>query len=294
MPSNHQRAREALGARLRELRRASGLNGKQFAAKLGWYGASRVSKLELGQQTPSEEDLIAWTTACNSLDVLAELRVQLNAIETLYTELRRQLFAGVHTRQRELVELEAETTIFRGFVCSAIPGLLQTPEYARNIFERLAALHRVPAEVDEAVRLRMQRQEILHRTGKKFHIVLTEAVLHYSITSSEIMINQLEKLLVTSTLQNIRLGVIPFTTPIGEIPWHGFWIDDERLITVETFAAELQLTQPSDIELYTKVFNQMAQSAVYDDPARRLISHIARTLPPHVNTSEPEGLRLIV
>jgi transcriptional regulator with XRE-family HTH domain len=70
LSSNLQQAREALGARLRELRRTSGLNGKQFAAKLGWYGASRVFKLELGQQTPSDQDLIEWTTACNTPEAL--------------------------------------------------------------------------------------------------------------------------------------------------------------------------------------------------------------------------------
>lgn len=278
MSSNHQQAREALGARLRELRRMTGLNGKQFAAKLGWYGASRVSKLELGQQTPSDQDLISWTTACDAPDALAELRIQLNAVESLYTEFRRQLYAGVHVRQRELLDLEAETTIFRGFVCAAIPGLLQTPEYARHIFEKIAALNRVPPEIDEAVHLRMQRQEILYGTGKEFHIVMTEAVLRYSITPPEIMLRQLEKLLVTSTLRNVRLGIIPFAKSIDEIPWHGFWIDDDRLVTVETFAAELRLTHPSEIELYNRTFDRMAQNALYDDQARHIILHTNQTL----------------
>jgi transcriptional regulator with XRE-family HTH domain len=180
LSSNHQRALEALGARLRELRRTSGLNGKQFAAKLGWYGASRVSKLELGQQTPSEQDLVEWTTACNAPEALAELRIQLNAIETLYTEWRRQLYAGIHVRQREILELESEATAFREFVAAMVPGMLQTPDYARSLFERFSAQDRVPPTIDEAVRLRMQRQEALHR-GKHFHFVLTEAVLRYTM-----------------------------------------------------------------------------------------------------------------
>jgi transcriptional regulator with XRE-family HTH domain len=285
LSSNLQQAREALGARLRELRRASGLNGKQFAAKLGWYGASRVSKLELGQQTPSDQDLVAWITACNAPEALAELRIQLNAVETFYSEWKRRLFTGIHARQRELVELNAETTAFRVFDCGALPGLLQTSDYARSGFENDAALLRVPPKVDEAVLLRIRMQELLHIPGKRFHFVLTEAALRYELAPREVMLGQLDKLLVATALRNVRLGIIPFGVPLGPAPQHGFWIYDERLVLVETFAAELRLTQPGEIDLYVRVFDQMAKAAVYGDQARRLISHIARTLPPPADTS---------
>jgi transcriptional regulator with XRE-family HTH domain len=42
---DYQQAREALGARLRELRTETGLNGKGFAGRLGWQ-RSKVSRLE--------------------------------------------------------------------------------------------------------------------------------------------------------------------------------------------------------------------------------------------------------
>jgi len=60
--SNIQQAREALGTHLRALRRAAGLNGKELAEQMAWT-ASKVSKLELGQQTPTTADLIAWARA---------------------------------------------------------------------------------------------------------------------------------------------------------------------------------------------------------------------------------------
>jgi len=52
LQSNIQQAREALGSHLRQLRRTTGLTGKAFAERLGWL-PSKVSKLELGQQTPA-------------------------------------------------------------------------------------------------------------------------------------------------------------------------------------------------------------------------------------------------
>jgi hypothetical protein len=79
--------------------------------------------------------------------------------------------------------LEAGTTTQRGFMPATIPGLLQTPEYARHVFEQLAvSSDGRPPTVEEAVRLRMRRQEVLRVPGKRFHILLTEAPLHYSTT----------------------------------------------------------------------------------------------------------------
>jgi transcriptional regulator with XRE-family HTH domain len=280
LSSNHQQAREALGARLRELRRTSGLNGKQFAAKLGWYGASRISKLELGQQIPSDQDLVEWTTACNAPEALAELRIKLNAVDTLYTEWRRQLYAGVHVRQREILELESEAAEIREFAAAMVPGMLQTPEYARSLFERFAAQGRVRATIDEAVQLRMQRQEALHTSGRHFHFVLTEAVLRYTIVASDIMLGQLEKLMVASTLRNVKLGIVPFGTLLPADARHGFWMTDDRLVIVETYAGELRLTDPGDIAVYERIFDQMASVSDYGDLARRLLSHVTRTLPP--------------
>jgi transcriptional regulator with XRE-family HTH domain len=265
---------------MRELRRASGLNGKQLATKLGWYGASRVSKLELGQQTPSHEDLLAWSTACNAPEALAELRIQLNAVETFYTAWRRQLYAGVHARQTGIIELITEATTLRAFECSVVPGPLQTPEYARRIFEGFATQQRVPPELDEAVRLRIHTQDLLHTPSKSFHFVITEGALHYAVASPDVILSQLDKLLVATTLRNVQLGVIPFPASLENVPQHGFWILDDRLVLVETYAAELRLTERAEVSLHERIFSQMAKSAIYGDQARRLISHIARTLVP--------------
>jgi len=279
MSSNLQQAREALGGRLRELRRTTGLNGKEFAVKLGWYGASRVSKLELGQQAPSDQDLVQWTAACEVPEALTELRVQLNAVETFYSEWKRQLYAGVHVRQRELVDMSAHTNRLRIFECSTVPGILQTPDYARCRFEFDSSLHRVKPEVDDAVRLRMQMQDLLHISGRSFHVVLTETALRQVMGPPEVMLGQLDKLLLATALRNLRFGVIPFSNRLDVGARHGFWILDSRLVLVETFGAELRLTQPGEIELYSQIFGQLDDAAVYGDQARRLITHVSRSLP---------------
>ena len=54
--SSFQRAREALGIKLRELRRDARLTGRQLAERNGWH-PSKISKIEGGKQTPVEADL---------------------------------------------------------------------------------------------------------------------------------------------------------------------------------------------------------------------------------------------
>lgn len=58
-----QRAR--LGDRLRELRAARFRSGAAMARHLDWF-QTRVSKLELGAQLPSDEDLDAWVAATDA------------------------------------------------------------------------------------------------------------------------------------------------------------------------------------------------------------------------------------
>src|SRR3954454_16108614 len=75
----HQ-AREALGKRLRDLRRDAGLTGRGLAILAGWH-SSKVSKVEYGKQSPSEEDIRVWCRLCHAEDQSADLIVTVRDIE---------------------------------------------------------------------------------------------------------------------------------------------------------------------------------------------------------------------
>jgi hypothetical protein len=57
-------------------------------------------------------------------------------------------------------------------------------------------------------------------------------------------------------------------------PWHAFWLRDQRRVTVETFSAELNLSQPQEIELYASIFEKMAAIASYGRTARAIITRV--------------------
>jgi transcriptional regulator with XRE-family HTH domain len=265
--SSFQRAREALGIRLRELRRDAQLTGKQLAERNSWH-PSKVSKIEGGKQTPVEADLRAWARSCGQPQMAPELITSLRTLESHYVEHRRLFSTGMSAQQRAFSELEEETTLVRNFENVFVPGLLQTPEYARYRLAEGVEYDGAPDDLDEAVGVRMQREQVLYRSGKRFHFVITEAVLRYRLCPAEVMLGQLDRLVTLSTMPTIRFGVIPFEAKLPLAPVHGFWLMDERVVVVENFTASQNLTQVSEVSAYVRIFEQFASAARYDSEAR--------------------------
>jgi transcriptional regulator with XRE-family HTH domain len=279
--SNVHEARAALGKRLRELRQAAGYSGRQLAESLSWP-PSKVSKLENGRQTPSDDDIRAWTRATNSEGETEGLLASLHTLEVQHAEWQRILRTGLKPRQQEHIEWDQKTRLFRVFEATVIPGLLQTAEYARARFAEGIRRLKVPNDINEAVAARVQRQEILYRPDKRFHFVLTEAALRFRLCPPEVMLGQLDRLVSFSQLPNVRLGIIGFETQYATSPWHGFWMYDSERVLVETFSAALDLRQPQEIELYGNTFEQLAAVASYARSARAIINRVIDDLAPGV------------
>jgi transcriptional regulator with XRE-family HTH domain len=270
--SNVHEARIALGNRLRELRKQAGLSGRELAESLSWQ-ASKISKIENGRQTPSDDDIQAWTQATGSTSETDGLLASLHTLEVQHAEWQRVLrTGGIRPRQNALAELDQQTRLFRVFEATVIPGLLQTSEYARARFAEAIRIFKLTNDVNEAVEGRMKRQDIFYRPDKRFHFVLTEAALRFRMCPPEVMLGQLDRLMSLAALPNVRLGIIGFDTVYTASPWHGFWLYDEAKVLVETFSAGLNLAQPQEIELYGTVFNELAAVASYGRAARAIIT----------------------
>jgi transcriptional regulator with XRE-family HTH domain len=275
--SSLDEARRALGKRLRALRQQAGLTGVELAESLSWVG-SKISKIENGKQTPTDQDIRAWTAATNAEDQAASLLTTLHNLEQQHAEWQRVLKAGMKSHQLSLSQQDEKTRLFRGFENTVIPGLVQTPEYARARFAQVVMVHKVPNDINEAVKQRMQRQEMLYRPDKRFHLIITEAALRYRLVLPDIMLGQLDRLMAISSMRNVKLGVIGFTTQYVSDPRHGFWLLDNDLVRVETYSAELNLRQPQEIELYSRIFEQHAAVASYGAAARAIIGRAMEDL----------------
>jgi len=259
------------------------MSGKEFAEALSWQ-ASKVSRLENGRQNPSEQDIHSWTKATGSEAEAANLVASLHTMEFRHAEWQRELRAGLKRLQSEAAEDSSRTRFFRVFESTYVPGLLQTAGYARSRVDQTIKEFDLRDNPEEAVLARLQRQDILYQPEKRFHFVLTEAVLRYRLCPPEVMLAQLDRLISLATLPTVKLGIIGFDTPYVIAPAHGFWLLDEDRVSIETFSAELNLAQPQEVELYGKVFAELAAVASYGRAARAIITSVIDDLAAQVSS----------
>ena len=277
MTTDFQSSREALGARLRELRTEAGMEGRHLAAKLGWH-ASKVSRLQNGKQTPTAADITAWAQGVGRRDAETELQGLRAGLEMKHRSWRRQLAGGHRARQEVAIQETAATQTIRGLEVARIPGLFQTPEYARVIFDANAEFRGIPPTTEAAVEARTRRQEALYEPGKSFRFLVCEAALYHRSCPADVMAEQLDRLYNIIGLRSVELGILPFGAQLRRTAPHAFWIYDARLVIVETISEELWLTAEDDIQLYERAWEWLGESAEYGTPARRLIGRARASL----------------
>ena len=280
--SSAQQARQALADQLRDIRVAAGLTGRELAARVGWHGGSKVSKIEHGIRPPSADDVRTWCHVCavppeRAEELLAEQR----AVVGMWVTYQRLNRAGLRRAQQSVRPAFEQAALIRSYQPRIIPGLLQTAGYTTVMLE--ISRDRQGAGRDDvagAVGERMDRQRILTQVGHRFEFVLEEQVLRYRVCAAAILREQLLHLRDISRLAQVSLGIIPQRADRHRIlPSEGFvMFDAGHLVIVELVSGVLSVTQPREIAMYTKDFTDLASLAVYGGGARHLISMALRDL----------------
>lgn len=265
-----KQAVQALGVRLRDLRRDAGLTGRQLAKTCGW-APSKVSKIEYGKQTPTEPDVRDWCIACGFPSEIPDLVAAVRSIDSQYMDWRRSLKAGTKRRQQANVDAYERSSVFRVWEPSVVPGLLQTPGYARGILSTVVDFHGIPDDVEEGVKARMNAQGVLMRGDRRFLLLIGQAALYTLVGGPEVMREQLSHLLEAMRMPRVSLGVVPFSAAYTVPRNNAFTIYDNRLVTVATYTAELSLKQRHEVATYEKAFDRLASLAVKGERAGALI-----------------------
>ncbi|MEU1507564.1 helix-turn-helix transcriptional regulator [Kitasatospora sp. NPDC005748] len=270
--SSIQQAKHALGQRLRDIRRDSGLSARALAIAAGWH-ESKCSKIQSGRVTPTESDLRAWTAICGVPDQAADLIATTRNIEGMYVEWRRLERAGLKRTQESVRPLFERTQRFRMYQSWVVPGLLQTAAYTHAVLSTIVSLRGTPDDVDAAVTVRMERQKVLHTGDHRFAVLIEEWVLRTVIGTPDILVGQLGHLITVGSLPSVSLGVIPLgSTRNAGWPVESFTVYDDTQVNVELVSAHLTITQPAEISEYGQAFSDLARIAVYGADARSLIA----------------------
>ena len=90
------------------------------------------------------------------------------------------------------------------------------------------------------------------------------------------MMGQLDRLLTLLSLPRISLGIVPARAPY-RVPTNQFTIFDDKVVYVDNVSAELIITQPREVVLYLKAFQETSKSAVYGHAAKAMVSEALET-----------------
>ncbi|WP_280453683.1 helix-turn-helix domain-containing protein [Nocardia brasiliensis] len=266
------RARQALGARLRELRKDARLNGREFSKAAGWHW-SKTSRLERGERQPSEADIEVWCRVCDAELARPDLVAALRNVQAQWSEWKRVAAAGHARRQLRGVELDAHSSSVRIFSPVIISGLLQTEAYARAVLATCIKFLGTHDDLDAAVAARLARGRALNAGTTRFAVVIAESVLHTRVGDQKhVLADQLQHLL-TVGFGNPRLilGVLPIAHKFVYTTT-SFVLYDARMALVETLSAELTVSTPSELAYYEQAWRALYRQCVFGDEAQASIA----------------------
>jgi hypothetical protein len=165
------------------------------------------------------------------------------------------------------VSLEGEASIIRAYEPHYVPGLLQTPAYARAVL-RAGLPHAAATEIERLVDLRIERQALLGRAeAPLLWVVIDETVLRRPIGGRAVMREQIEALIDATDRPNVRLQVMPFAAgPHSAMygPFHIFRFQLQELPDIaytESLVGGVYFDERDDVSTFLEALDRMCAQA---------------------------------
>ncbi len=246
---------------LRQLRQESGYTIKDAAEWLG-MGESGVSKIEKARSVIKAQTIRAlgqfYDVDPAKLDYLLRLANEANQRGwwAAYRDTVPEWF-------RTFVSLEADALDLWNYEAEHVPGLLQTPGYARELLKANRP-DLSEDEVERQVRVRQERQtQVNGDDPQRLHFYVNEAVIRRPTADSSIWREQLGFLVKASQLDHVSLRIVPFASGIHPAMAGAFVMmqfpeeDAAAFVYVENERGGIYLEDPGDIHRYTFIVNTL-------------------------------------
>ncbi|WP_082375990.1 helix-turn-helix transcriptional regulator [Nocardiopsis sp. NRRL B-16309] len=246
-------ARERFGILVKKYRVQAGMT-QQELAKAAVIAQSTVSDVERGIKGTRRDHVARIDTALTAHDVLV------NAWDAAFSP------TGMISYFREAAEAEQTAVEIRQFALGLVPGLVQVEGYARAISVN-ASPHAPPDTIDQMVRTRMHRREILDRPHPPMvTVLLDESVLLRRFQNPDVMNAQISHLIDLSHRPRITMQVVPMRTE-GHAGLSGAFKlistpDNNDFVYVEGHKAGMSLKQPEIVSSYNRVFAELRGAAL--------------------------------
>jgi transcriptional regulator with XRE-family HTH domain len=271
--------RRRLGLELRRLREAAGITIDAVADRLE-CSSSKISRIETGHSGATPRDVRDMLAVYGVIGTVAEDLVQVarEARQKGWWHLYGTVLTGAY------VGLEAAASSIQQYEAQVVPGLLQSPEYARTMICK-ARPDISETEVDRRVRVRMARQSLVTQDDPlHLGVVLDEAVFHRLVGGFAVMRRQLDHLVMVAGLPNVALQVLPFAVGAhagmdGSFAILGYEDPaDPDVVFAENAAGGLFLEKDEELRRYHVIFEQLRASALPPDQSVEYLAARAKEL----------------
>ena len=181
---------------------------------------------------------------------------------------------------RPFAAYEAEATALYVFEHSLIPGLLQTPGYARAVLATRP--NTAEDEIDNLVAARLARQAILTREDPPpplLWALIDEGVLYRPVAPAEVMHDQLMHLVEISRRPNITVQVLPYSAGGHTGLLGAFTVADldgnAGTVNVEDITDGRVFEDPGMVSRVTLRYKSLQSEALPKGASRELIARVA-------------------
>ncbi|GAA2559489.1 MULTISPECIES: helix-turn-helix domain-containing protein [Streptomyces] len=256
---------EVLGKQLAEFRRVAGLTQGQLADRAK-VGEDTIASVEQGRRR-LQDDL------AECLDTLLDTkRALITAVSTIPTHERFPLFA------QDFIEHERNAITLLSYQNGVMPGMLQTPEYARAVFNN-SYPPLSQQEVEDAVQLRIDRQLILtSETPPMMSFIIEECVLLRHLGEPDTMRRQIQRLRECADFPFLSLQIMPTDTDahaglagpfvLLETPEH------DHLAYIEGQYKAVMVDDPGEVSAYQQKYGMLRAQALSPQKTKALLDHM--------------------
>lgn len=259
--------RMVLGKRLQDLREQAGISLEEAGRALDVTHATvrRMEKAEVGLKIPYVEKLLITYGITSPEEISGFLALAREANRPGWWHSFRDVLPDWFSA---FVSLEGEAAVIRAYEPAYVPGLLQTPAYARATL-RAGLPHAAAPEIDRLVTLRTERQALVTREEAPplLWVVMDETVLRRPIGGLRVMREQLDRLMEATELPNVRLQIMPFAAgphPAMYGPFHIFRFQLQEIPDIayaESLVGGVYFDERDDVSAFLEALDRMCAQA---------------------------------
>jgi len=255
-----------VGAELRRLREAASVTTAQAADLLNCSPA-KISRIENGIVTARVGDLRLLLDHYGDQDTEHRAYLERLARQSNKRGWWQDYGDTIPPYYADFIGLETDASYIKTWEPTAVPGILQTPEYARAVMLANPAMI-APDKLENFISIRRERQARLEQgTDVRLDAVIWEVALITKVGSDEVQRGQLGRLLELMDRPNISVQVLPLeagdkASMSGSFVMFSF--GSERSVStvfVENLTSSQYLEGDQELRGYTLVFDALRSAA---------------------------------